>query len=358
MFVPALLTCIVLRAFSAQAKVLTGFDECKGFFYKDTEPRGIGQNGKQICQNLEHGGFYYATLYSVHHRIPFYSAYTLDPECSSTAGRTENWHVEPQISQPESQTDYMVREKDSDGKMIKRYQAISSDYRDTRYDRGPLNPSSFHCEEGSTAAFTLTNAAPIDAGFNRIHWKNLESMLRSFLRSRIDSDGGFATVYIVTGTVPDASLRIPQREIPEESERVTVPSHIWTAVCYKHRSDDTKSFSFGYVGENQPEGGIRLMRVTDLNHELSRLYSNQSINIFVGDCFGDSDKLNEVQGYKWCYTDDGDEDMCCVSDDCFSAVNDKRCMSNHRCGYHGYSYLWCYTDDEDNWDYCCKHCDH
>ncbi|XP_051743149.1 uncharacterized protein LOC127508813 [Ctenopharyngodon idella] len=376
MFVPALLTCVVLGAFSAQAKVVTSFNECSEFFYKNTEPVGMNPAAKKICQKLEFGGPYYVSLYSVVHRIPLYSAYTLDPECSSTAGRTENWHVEPQISQPESQTDYMVQEKDSDGNMTKRYQAISSDYRDTGYDRGHLNPNTFHCKEGHKATFTLTNAAPIDAGFNRIHWKNWESMLRSFLKSRLESDGGSATAFIVTGTVPDANLQIPQREISEEPERVTVPSHIWMAVCYKHHSDDTKSFSFGYIGENKPEGGISLMRVSDLNDELSRLYSelsmtHQSINIFVGDCFGENDKLNEVQGMfdKLINLPVNQGDLMATdvqnmsrtkraigsSQHSYFTVGGYSCRYNHPCGKYGEDYYWCwigYGYFFDSWDYC------
>ncbi|XP_048061891.1 uncharacterized protein LOC125277522 [Megalobrama amblycephala] len=298
MFVLGLLTCIVLRAFSAQAKVVRTFDECKQFFYKETAPRGMDQNTKIICQMYEQGGSYYATLYySDHHRIPLYSAYTFDSSCSSATGRTDDWHIEPQISQPRSQIDHMVLEKDSNKDIIKRNQAISKDYTDTGYDRGHLNPNSFQCNEGRLATFTLTNAAPMDACFNRVHWKNWETTLRSFLKPMLVNHD--ATAYIVTGTVPDANLRIPQRGISEEPERVTVPSHIWTAVCYKH-PDDRKSFSFGYMGKNQPEGDISLMTISNLNNRLGELYSEQSktyrlIKIFDGDCFGDSNKLIMVQ---------------------------------------------------------------
>ncbi|KAL0151608.1 hypothetical protein M9458_053091 [Cirrhinus mrigala] len=312
MFALALLTCIMLRAFSAQAKVVMCFEECKEIFYRATEPIGMDQNAKKICQKFEHGGFYYATLYSVSHRIPLYSAYTFDPSCSSTSGRTDDWHVEPQdeqdeihpsaldtlltISQPESRTEYMVLEKESDENIIKKYQAISSDYSDTGYVRGHLNPSSFQCKEGRKATFTLTNAAPVDVCFSRAHWKKWESTLKSFLKTKLDSDSGSATVYIVTGTVIVANVHIIEKKISEDPEKLTVPSHIWTAVCYKHHTDDKKSFSFGYVGENQPEGVISLMSVADLNKRLSELSKTQPINIFVDDCFGDNNKLNVVQG--------------------------------------------------------------
>ncbi|XP_056308686.1 uncharacterized protein LOC130220421 [Danio aesculapii] len=301
MFAQGLLLCVLLRAFSAQAKVVTSFNECSGFFYDNKEPTGMNQNAKKICQKVDYGGSYYATLYFVPHRIPLYSAYTLNRDCRTSGGRTNVWHIEPQISQPGSHTDHMVPESPLNMNTYKENQAISKDYSDTGYDRGHLNPNSFQCDEGRTATFTLTNAAPMDACFNRIHWKSWESTLRSFLLNKLISDGSSAKAYIVTGTVPSANIRIPQREVSEEPERVTVPSHIWTAVCYKHETDDRKSFSFGYLGKNLPAGGISLMSVSNLNLRLSELYGElsdtcQSINIFADDCFGDSNKLYMVKG--------------------------------------------------------------
>ncbi|XP_016398708.1 endonuclease domain-containing 1 protein-like [Sinocyclocheilus rhinocerous] len=163
MFVPALLTCIVLRAFSAQAKVADDFD-CKEFFYKDTEPVGMDQNAKKICQFTANLGPHYATLYSINHKIPLYSAYRFDPTCLTDSGRPSFWHLEPQISKPEEQTQYyMVRENQNYKRAYKGEQAISDDYSETGYDKGHLNPNSFQCGAGRIATFTLTNAAPMDA---------------------------------------------------------------------------------------------------------------------------------------------------------------------------------------------------
>ncbi|KTG29441.1 hypothetical protein cypCar_00040185 [Cyprinus carpio] len=292
MIVLCLITCIVLRAFTAQAKVVNSFNECKEFFYNGIEPSGMDQNAKKICQKLENRGFCYASLYSVHHKIPLYSAYTLDPKCSSTTGRPNDWHLEPQISQSTAQIDHMVREDQNTQNLYEGNQAISSDYSGTGYDRGHLNPNSFQCSYGRTATFTLTNAAPMKDRFNRVYWKNCELTLRSYLIQKLIRDGGLATAFIVTGTVPDPYARIPQ-----DRKKVTVPSHIWTAVCYKHIIDDSKSLSFGYIGRNHPEDpDIRLMSVSELNDELrSHFGTRQLITIFVDDCFGDNNRLVEVQ---------------------------------------------------------------
>ncbi|XP_039530920.1 uncharacterized protein LOC120481362 [Pimephales promelas] len=284
---------------------------------------GEGQHREKDVIYKYNPYFKYATLYSTHHRIPLYSAYRFNPECGNDSRRKDDWHVEPQLSG--YPTRYMVRETDLrnlalDEDVIKRSQAVSSDYSFSGYDRGHLKPSSFDCGDGRKATFTLTNAAPMDPDFNRVHWEQWERNLKSFLLNQRKSDEGLATVYIVTGTVPNANLRIPQRgnpeelsgyeefsgseELSEDYERVSVPSHVWTAVCYKHHSDDSKSFSFGYMGENQPEEpDINLMRVSDLNDQLSRLYRElsgtpQTVNIFVDGCFEDDDDDDEINKVK------------------------------------------------------------
>ncbi|ROI16516.1 Endonuclease domain-containing 1 protein [Anabarilius grahami] len=298
MFVLALLTCIMLRAFSAQAKVVPSFKECEEFFFKNKEPEGMDQNTIKICQMYKEGESthsYYATLYSVHDRIPIYSAYRFDYACIKAVGRTNIWHIEPQISQSENQHEYMVRETQNNKNTYKSNQATSSDYSDTGYDRGHLNPNSFQYSNGRKATFTLTNAAPMNPCFNQKHWNKWERTLRSFLVNTAFR----AKVYIVTGTVPNANIRIPQRESSEDPERVTVPSHIWTAVCFEHQ-DSTESFSFGFIGQNQLEGGISLMNISELNNQLSRLYSqhsSSSIQIFDDDCFAHNNKFSKVQAW-------------------------------------------------------------
>ncbi|XDV39461.1 hypothetical protein PO909_008707 [Leuciscus waleckii] len=315
----------------------------------------------------------------------------------------------------------MVLERDLgnlelDKDRIKRSRAMSSDYSFTGYDRGHLNPSSFNCGDGRTATFTLTNAAPMVSCFNRGHWKNWELTLRRFLLNQLSSDGASATAYIVTGTVPNATLRIPQKKSSEEPERVTVPSHVWTAVCYKHHTDDSKSFSFGYMAENQPEqSGINPMSVSDLEYQLSTLYgqlsgTQQTVSIFEDACFGDNNKLDMVKekfktkihmstavqttyrgvkrvigsqtliecspryslvtangerckddhpcakygyDYYWCYTVSGSWDYCSPPLRGTKAANGKYCRSDRACAKYGSSYMWCYTDDKGNYDKCC-----
>ncbi|KAL6489697.1 hypothetical protein MHYP_G00000420 [Metynnis hypsauchen] len=281
-----LLACVLLGALSAQAKVVSTFDECKNFFYKGVEPQGMDQNAVKICQ--KYGGSsssHYATLYSTYHRIPLYSAYTFNSGGESIGQPL--WFIEPQVSGFNEEK--MSPESRFNSDAIKRKQAVNSDYSHTGYDRGHLNPQSFQRDEGRKATFTLTNAAPMDPCFNRIYWSWWESMLKKLLNIML------STAYLVTGTVPDPAFRIPQREYStSDLQRVTVPSHVWTAVCFEHPFVEEESFSFGYMGPNKPDGKIELMTVPAMNVMLTELYKNP-VRIFTDDCFSKSRKSKEVQ---------------------------------------------------------------
>lgn len=193
---------------------------------------------------------------------------------------------------------------------LKKTQAIDRDYDETGYDRGHLYPNSFQCGDDREVTFTLTNAVPMDACFNRIHWKVWEGYLLSFLKdslkinndeahsdsksdsdSNSDSDNEKASAYIITGTVPGKD-KIPKSG-NRDLRRVTVPSLIWTAVCYEHKDPD-KSFSFGYIGVNQPEFNIQIMSVSKMNEELSKP-SKSPVKIFHDDCFSNKPASEEAK---------------------------------------------------------------
>lgn len=63
-------------------------------------------------------------------------------------------------------------------------------------------------------------------------------------------------------------------------DRVTVPTYIWTAVCYDHPDDEEESFSFGYIGVNNPHGIIKVESVQKLARRLSDLYGSTNLKIF------------------------------------------------------------------------------
>ncbi|XP_053343831.1 endonuclease domain-containing 1 protein-like [Clarias gariepinus] len=290
------------------AEVVNSFQKCSTFFYKEEEPVGFqnaNQNAKKICQIYEvRLKSFYATLYSTPHRIPLYSAYTFNYDCKNKQDESKNgaWFIEPQLSDEIDKTDEtaeMNEESCCDLRLIKDSQAINDDYKHTGYDRGHLNPNSFQCLDGRKATFTLTNSVPMDACFNRVQWKAWEAALNTILK---EQDNGAA--YLVTGAVPPQDNPALDNRIPKKGmfnkddeqkfNRVTVPTHIWTAVCYFYPLDKEKSFSFGYIGENEPGFSIVGHLVPQLTKQLFKLYNNQNLKIFMDDCFSENRKSEEM----------------------------------------------------------------
>lgn len=97
MIIQALVSLVVLVNMPTGARVVDNYDpECLGNFYRETEPQGMDQNARRICQLYENRLFY-ATLYSTFHRIPVYSAYKFDGICNGGNRRRCKWFIEPMV---------------------------------------------------------------------------------------------------------------------------------------------------------------------------------------------------------------------------------------------------------------------
>nr|XP_025035582.1 uncharacterized protein LOC102459116 isoform X2 [Pelodiscus sinensis] len=292
---PVLLGCVWLWAGPALAEVGT-FDKCQDFFYKKTSPSGFAKaDTANICQRYQNR-YHFATLYNKANRIPLWSAYTLDgSRCSQQTKKRSKWFVEPQLSDQNKSPDMTTEAESTLSKdELRSSQAVNEDYEDTSYDRGHLNPNAFQCDERRTATFTLTNAAPMDPCFNRIHWYQLEKTLKAQISGSCKS----GIPYLVTGTVPNVNVKIPMQSEDEEGDRsrpfnqVSVPSHIWTAVCCDD-IDSRQKFSLAFLAENREESKLRIMSVKELNAELTRLYV-RSVKVFADDCGSENDKVKKV----------------------------------------------------------------
>ncbi|KAH1184606.1 hypothetical protein KIL84_012547 [Mauremys mutica] len=294
-----LLGCVSLWPGMVLAEV-GSFTDCNEYFYRDAEPRGFATaDTAEICQRYSNL-YHFATLYDRPQRIPRWSAYTLgDPNCPGQAQKRSQWFVEPQLAHQDKSPE-MKTEAESTLSLDERRssQAINQDYEDTSYDRGHLNPNAFQCNVGRTATFTLTNAAPMDPCFNRIHWSKLEKTLKAQLSGSCRNVGG--KPYLVTGAVPGDTEKIPREGEDKEGDRdrpynrVSVPSHIWTAVCCDHR-DNNRKFSFTFIGENKEASSLQIIPVEQLNTELSRLYKTPGpVEVFADDCGSESQKGQEV----------------------------------------------------------------
>ncbi|XP_075769840.1 endonuclease domain-containing 1 protein-like [Pelodiscus sinensis] len=306
-----LLGFAVLCAGLARAEVVSDFSPCKQFFYGGEAPQGFGTaTTANICQRYANV-YRFATLYDKSSHIPVWSAYTLDPKnCKPEDPKDENkptklWKVEPQLSGlpgADMQTEgelkknkNILQEKEDIKKKLKESQAIDEDYEKTGYDRGHLNPNAFQCDDGRTATFTLTNAAPMDPCFNEVRWFELEKNLKKQLEEKCLNRNGEA--FLVTGAVPNhhkyENYKMP---LPNNNGagRVVVPRYIWTAVCCEHANNNEK-FAFAFLGENKPDSILKSMNVSELNEELNRLYGNNlAIRIFKDDCNERSSKAQDV----------------------------------------------------------------
>eukprot|EP00794_Sanderia_malayensis_P000895 gene895-194_t len=184
-------------------------------------------------------------------------------------------------------------------------QALNGDYELTGFDRGHLNPNFYQCtEESRSATFTLTNGVPQDACFNQILWHEMEKESKKIMEEECSFQG--AQRFFVTGTIP-STLKIPFERHDQGSDRqrehnrVTIPSHMWTAACCDStnavdQDDKEKGFSFGYIGRNKPYAEMKVSVVEQLEREISYFRESPQINNIFQDnyCNLDDDLSNSA----------------------------------------------------------------
>uniref|UniRef100_A0A9J7ZVC9 Endonuclease domain-containing 1 protein-like n=1 Tax=Cyprinus carpio carpio TaxID=630221 RepID=A0A9J7ZVC9_CYPCA len=253
---------------SGSAEVVQDFEsECGQFFANRKSPTRFPESQyKQICQTLKNY-VYYATFYDTQNKIPVYSAYKFDGLKDCT--RQDKWYIEPQLDDT-NKSPSMEFEKDVRNKIqgLGDHQALNRDYKKSKHDRGHLEPVFQAQSQGcADATFTLTNAAPQKPSFNRGQWRVLERNIAEELSNQCPPNK--YTVYIVTGVVPGTN---------NINNRVTVPSHFWTAYCCLDNNNKCQ-ISGGFIGENEnipPKDKT----VKDLETELTALYKVTSFKLF------------------------------------------------------------------------------
>lgn len=115
--------------------------------------------------------------------------------------------------------------------------------------------------------------------------------------------------FFVTGVVRSRS-RIPNENHDNEGDRirvynrVTVPSHMWTAVCCDASeatdpANQNNGFSFAYIGKNTADSFVDILTVSDLQAKLSSnelgLDRYESVKIFTDDCSENSQKSKRIR---------------------------------------------------------------
>ncbi|XP_068780039.1 uncharacterized protein [Struthio camelus] len=293
-----LLGCFCLGAGPVLAKV-GSFSECHYFFYQGLAPKQLGSaSATKICQQ-HRGQSHFATLYDQERFIPHWSAYILSTElCPGQALRRSQWFVEPQLVSMEMSPD-MATESEcsvcrSRGKLS---QALNEHYEDTAYGRGQLNPAAHQCGATRVATFTLTNAVPLEPCFAHGHWQALQQVLQTQLwQSCSGHDGSVA--YVVTGVTPGADAIPAAADMEGDRERllrqVTVPRHIWTAVCCNNAKPEHK-FSLAFLAENKAGSKIQALQVEKLAEKLAAIHgTSETTEIFADDCNSHSPKVQDI----------------------------------------------------------------
>lgn len=278
-----LISCLFIP--SVRNEVSPKFQSCRQkFFLNGRIPEGFPEDGNNdimtICQRYK-GKYRFATLYSVRHRIPIYSAYSIlepRPMVKCRRPKTSAWFIEPQVSDKTvKEIDMKIAEKED---IFKDKQTVNSDMKVDGihvYDRGHLSPCSYHFfEEDKVATFTLTNMVPQFHEFNCVPWEKAEqNTLDITFTYCIPSNG---RSYFITGAIPSENNLY--------RKRVNIPTEMWTAVCCEG-VDENPTYTYGFYRSNEDSADkVILTDLYSLQNRLKRLYAfnRGSITLFDGKC--------------------------------------------------------------------------
>lgn len=287
-----LISCLFIP--SVRNEVSPKFQSCRQkFFLNGRIPEGFPEDGNNdimtICQRYK-GTYRFATLYSVRHRIPIYSAYVLESSPAGKRPMPKVWFIEPQVSNKKNTKEKDMK-KEGTKKDYSKAQTVNSDMKVVNgihvYDRGHLSPSSYHSsDDGKLATFTLTNMVPQFHDFNCQPWNKAEQNTLDITKDHCILSHGIS--YFITGAIPS--------EYNLLNGRVNIPTEMWTAVCCEG-NDENQTYTYGFYrsNENSTEKVI-LTDLSSLQNRLKRLYAYNrgSITLFDGKC---NKKTQEVPDF-------------------------------------------------------------
>ncbi|XP_007059459.2 endonuclease domain-containing 1 protein [Chelonia mydas] len=250
-----------------------GFAECNEFFYGETPPEGFTESFHvKICQQYNKEPRF-ATLYSMEDKTPLYSAF----KYTKAAQRgEESWMVEPQIDDAGNDLEEMVHEADAVGSVnnLGANQALTTDYVDSGYERGQLNPSSLNEDDFQLATYTLTNAVPMTPSLSESWHKDIKNIVEQALAPHCENG---ARLYLVAGAVP-SSLRV--------KDKVSIPEFLWLAAC----CDAPEVWSVGFLKRPSGENSIEDLSVEELEKQLP-----SGAHLFKRNCGGGSQSQEKME---------------------------------------------------------------
>lgn len=138
-------------------------------------------------------------------------------------------------------------------------QAVKTDYINSTFTRGHLNPSLHHSShEARCATFTLTNVVPQKVGSNDGPWGVLEQTVNQTLWAYC-----LDKAYVVTGIIPYRS-----DEPWLKNHRVAVPEYIWSAYCCPNYNQSLPELvkdafpTYAAIGRNDPNSSEEIVPVS------------------------------------------------------------------------------------------------
>ncbi|OCT90245.1 endonuclease domain-containing 1 protein [Xenopus laevis] len=299
----------------AEPLISANFKACKKFFYKGQLPFGFQgialphgfntsdlPNGVKaeeltspayICQQYGNK-VHFTSLYDRGRRLPLYSAYILDRRSSSKPinNRQKFFNIEPQLVYrqldgtmlPERNTYDKIKrynanhnispreQKNHPLNLIRTSQAVDDDYKNSRYDRGHVNPKGHHVTaDEQNATFTFTNVVPMSRKLNNVVWNQYE-------RAMLGYADGCKTMYVVTGIIPS------KKQWLKDEHRVNIPSHVWNAYCCVGSKDKPIKSGAGLRKNDDSDKPVEKLQINELQKRLKNLFVKGNIAIFQNNC--------------------------------------------------------------------------
>ncbi|XP_030905457.2 LOW QUALITY PROTEIN: endonuclease domain-containing 1 protein [Melopsittacus undulatus] len=271
------LLCISVFPGFSQGRVVgrdeAGFAECNVFFPGQVPPKGFTQPFHvKICQQYNKEPRF-ATLYSTKDKIPLYSAFKYTKAAQS---EEESWLVEPQIDDPENDLQEMVHEADIAGTVanLGANQALTSDYVDSGYERGLLNPSLLNEEDFQMATYTLTNAVPLSPSVSKSWHRDIGKVVEEGLVPHCSKKDH---LYLLAGAIPSRA---------QVKGKLSVPETLWLAAC----CDAPDGWSLGIVKSTNDDNSLADLTVRELEKKLLT-----GVRLFKGSCGEDNQSQEKTR---------------------------------------------------------------
>ncbi|VDI21360.1 Hypothetical predicted protein [Mytilus galloprovincialis] len=250
-----------------------------------------------ICQQYNNTVFY-ATLYDTKNRIPVYRALELDLTYNGKRF-DDKFFIEPMLATNWGGGNFnMIKFESSKHSKFGKKQALGTDYSNSGYDKGHVNPQMFNAlnNDSRYATNTFTNIAPQYDNFNQNTWAEMEKGLLWTAKNRCIFPG--AKIYVIVGVQP-SNNKYTEREIRNTFFKgVNVPKFYWTAICCDtstaiSHDDLKKGWSFGYKADN-----IDKKSVTVTFDPVDKFLPNEYLKLFTDYTGNDGETIKGCQFSK------------------------------------------------------------